>query len=357
MTNPRVSVIVPCFDLGPFLADAVDSVLAQTVDDYEVLVGDDGSTDEETRRILAQFTRPKTRVFRFPHRGLAATRNALIAEARGTFLCALDADDRLRSTYLERTLSAFDTDPGLTFVSTRLEMFGIQSGTWPATLRCDLAALLHDDTVHTAALVRREAVLAAGGYDERMPAQGDEDWDLWISLVERGARGRILDDVLFDYRRREGSMLQHCQRPAVHRSQHDYLVEKHADAYRTHWREVVTAQEASIAELRSAIVALEASTSRELSQAIASRTRELGRLRTRLDAARVNRERDAALSALHDEMRVREAAASDRERELEALHAEYTRALAEVRALRASLSWRLTGPLRAVYDRMRRQES
>ena len=122
---PLVSVIVPCFNLGHYLHETVDSVLSQTVDNYEILVGDDGSTDEDTRRLLTTFSRPKTRVFRYVHQGLAATRNALIGEARGTYVCALDADDRLHPTFLERTIAEFVADPQLTFVSPHLQMFGM----------------------------------------------------------------------------------------------------------------------------------------------------------------------------------------------------------------------------------------
>ena len=78
---PRVSVIVPCYNLGRYLAEAVDSVLAQTLQDVEVIVVDDGSTEAETQRIVAAFSRPKTRVIRRPHAGLAAARNAGIAAA------------------------------------------------------------------------------------------------------------------------------------------------------------------------------------------------------------------------------------------------------------------------------------
>lgn len=353
MAAPAVSVIIPCFNLGAYLAEAADSVLSQTVDDYEILVGDDGSNEEETRKVVAGFARPKTRVFRFPHRGLAATRNALIAEAHGTYLCALDADDRLRPTYLEQTLQTFERDSGLTFVGTRLQMFGTETGVWPGTLRCDLAALLVDDTVHTAALVRRDAVLAAGGYDERMPVQGDEDWDLWISIVERGGRGVILDEVLFDYRRRDGSMVQHCQTAEAHRVLHEYIVAKHAIAYRTHWQEVVESRESDIAQLRAAITPLERSIATELAPGIARRTEDLARMRLRIITEKTRHE-PAALSAARDGTGARDQHEEARSRQLDALHAEYARAMNEIRDLRQSWSWRLTAPLRAAYDRVRK---
>ena len=110
---------------------------------------------------------------------------------------------------------------------------------WPDDTRCDLVTLLCDDPVHCAALVRRSAVLAVGGYDERMPHQGNEDWDLWISLVEAGHPGIILDDILFFYRRRPGSMCDECTRGQVQIDAISYIVRKHAASYRAHWQDVV----------------------------------------------------------------------------------------------------------------------
>src|SRR5579862_7046804 len=104
MTQPRVSVIVPCYNLGEYLDEAVESVLAQTYQDFEILIVDDGSTNDKTRTILSNYARPRTTVYRTPNRGLAAARNFLVARARGEYLCALDADDKLHPTFLEKTV-------------------------------------------------------------------------------------------------------------------------------------------------------------------------------------------------------------------------------------------------------------
>ena len=345
---PLVSVVVPCFNLGQYLHEAVDSVLSQTVDSYEILVGDDGSTDEDTRRVLETFSKPHTRLLRYPHRGLAATRNALISEARGMYVCALDADDVLHVAFLERTLAAFEADPALTFVSTHLQMFGVEARVWPQTDRCDLAALLVDDTVITAALVKREAVLLIGGYDTRMPAQGDEDWDLWISLVEAGHRGRILPEVLFFYRRRHGSMLDACTSGPTHLALVRYIVSKHEAAYRAHLPEVLRDKEQEAGALRRANVALERETA-DLKALVSRRRSELEGLRQRLQRLQRAAVPGAATS--------NGPAGDDLRRELLALDSEYRRALQEIRDLRGSTSWTLTRPLRAGYDFLRRLRS
>src|SRR5882724_5523972 len=226
--SPRVSVIVPCYNLGAYLDEAVESVLRQTCQDFEILIVDDGSTDAGTRELLATYQRPKTRVIHIAHAGLAAARNTAIAHATGAYLCALDADDRLEPTYFEKGTRLLDRDPSLTFVSSWMRIFGDESWEWTPD-RCDLPALLCEDTVCTAALVRRDATLAVGGYDTSMPVQGHEDWELWLTLLERGHRGVILPEFLFNYRRRAGSMSAVCWYGSGHMPLVEYRLARHAE--------------------------------------------------------------------------------------------------------------------------------
>lgn len=317
---PRVSVVVPCYNLGGYLDEAVDSVLGQTFQDFEIVVVNDGSTDPATRELLADYRRPRTRVLTTPHRGLAAARNLAIADARGEYLCALDADDRLVPTYLEKAVRILDGDPTLAFVSCWLRSFGAEEGVWRQD-RCDLPALLGECTVLTAALVRRAAVLAVGGYDDRMPEQGYEDWDLWLTLVERGHRGIIIPEVLFEYRRRPGSMSAVCDHGAVRLDLLRYLVAKHRESYARHLLDVLLRKEADVSDVLCANDELERLIETELTPAVARRREEVDRLRRKLEAPARERGLETALR----------------------------RAEAEVAALRQSMSWQVTAPFRLVY--------
>src|SRR2546423_3987847 len=89
--RPKVSVIVPCYNLGEYLDEAIQSVLSQTYRDFEILIVDDGSTDPATQTLLADYRRPKTRVMRMEHGGVSAARNPAISNTTGAYLCALDA--------------------------------------------------------------------------------------------------------------------------------------------------------------------------------------------------------------------------------------------------------------------------
>ncbi len=345
MTTPvKVSVIIPCFNLGQYLEEAVQSVLEQHFQDFEILIVDDGSTEQETLRLLEGYSRPRTTLFRTPNQGLAKARNFLISRARGEYFCALDADDKLHPQFLEKTVATLDSDSSLTFVSTHLRMFGLEDRTWPSEPRCDLPALLAEDTVITAALVRRAAVIAVGCYDERMPHQGDEDWDLWISLAEAGYKGGTLPDVLFFYRRRLGAMSAGCSVGVVHIDLMRYLIRKHGDSYRAHLLEVLLWNEREIGELRRANMQMEEEIAASLVPSVNRRRAELEHLRDRLALARRHQqfEVDAVVAAASERDLVEQ-----HHQELAAMDAEYRRCLDEVAALRASSSWRVTAPLRA----------
>ncbi len=250
MSPPRVSVIIPCYNLGQYLDEAVDSVRAQSFNDWEIVIVNDGSTDPATNRLLADYRRPKTRVLTTENRGLAAARNLAIAHATGAYICALDADDMLEPRYLERAVAHLEADPTLGFVSSWLETFGDEQWVWKQE-RCDLPALLAECTVCTAALVRKSAVDAVGGYDEQMKPAGYEDWDLWISLVERGVRGIIIPEVLFRYRRRAGSMSSICCEGQAHLTLIEYLLRKHRNAYATHVGEVLMLKEVALQRVQA----------------------------------------------------------------------------------------------------------
>jgi glycosyltransferase involved in cell wall biosynthesis len=315
---PKVSVLIPCFNLGRFLDETVASVEAQTVPEWEMLIVDDGSTEPETIRKLATFAHPKARVFHTENRGLPAARNFAAARAEGEYLCALDADDLLAPTWFEKALTAFAVDSELAFVSHWLETFGDQQGTWKPE-RCDFPALLDVNTVNGAALVRREVWAAIGGWDETL-RQGCEDWDFWITAVERGYRGTIVPEVLFRYRRHAGSMSREFLME-THLGIYTHLVAKHATTYREHLLPLALRREGDLVDVLRETSLLELDQVAALGPRLVDRRAERAALQeSRAEAVLVQTRLVAERQALQ----------------------------AEVAALRDSWSWRLTAPLRAL---------
>ena len=127
----RVSVIIPTYNYGRFLAEAIASVQRQTVQDLEIIVVDDGSTDE-TPAVLSAIREPRLRSLRIANGGISAARNTGLELATGEYLAFLDADDRWVPDKLERQLALMESEPGLGLVFSNFSRFD-QHGTFPKT--------------------------------------------------------------------------------------------------------------------------------------------------------------------------------------------------------------------------------
>lgn len=209
---PLVSVIVTSFNYGRYLEAAVDSVLRQTLGNLEVIVVEGGSSDPASRAVAAGLKRPRTRVLlQETAQKVGVNRNLGIAEARGRYVCCLDADDELAPTYLEKAVFLLERH-GYDVVSSALEMVGEKSGVVVILEKPDLGALLHANHVLTCAVFRRSLWKAAGGFrDLSDPAIGHvhEDWAFWIRLAALGARFRNLSrDPMLRYRVHAASLSQ-----------------------------------------------------------------------------------------------------------------------------------------------------
>ncbi len=215
--EPLLSVVIPCYNHGEVLGEAVGSVLGGTWGDLEILVVNDGSDQEDTVEELRSFSRPKTTLLHHTkNRGLPAARNTGIHHARGKYVCCLDADDKLAPTYLEKSLLLLESNRGLDLVYAWTQVFGEEDRVWHAPA-FDPEDLIDHNLLNPPAVFRRRAWEKVGGFREEMRA-GYEDWEFWIRLARAGFRGYRIPEKLI-YVRREGESF-------IHRAaeQHEQLV-------------------------------------------------------------------------------------------------------------------------------------
>jgi glycosyltransferase involved in cell wall biosynthesis len=221
---PRVSVILPCYNQGQFLDEAVDSVLAQTFRDTEIVIVNDGSTDKYTVRKLHSYRGTQAKVIHTENRGLAAARNTGIAAAVGEYILPLDADDKIGARYVEKAVDILDNDLGCGIVYCEAELFGKKRGKW-AKPPYSLEKMLLDNLIFATAFFRKTDWELTGGFKTNMSA-GWEDWDFWLGLVELGRKVYKIPEILFYYRIHEHSMRTQLKKAEY--------IELHAQLFRNH---------------------------------------------------------------------------------------------------------------------------
>ena len=210
---PRVSVVIPVYNGARYLAEAMESVLAQTYADYDVVCVDDGSTDDSLS-ILARWASRIT-VVRQQNAGGCAARNAGVARSTGRYIAFLDQDDRWYPRKLEQQVAALDANPAAVLAlcnSDRMDMEGrvVQIGATvterPGLMTEPLGRLIGEDQLLSSAImVRRDAFVRAGMFDEQL--HGFEDFDLAARLRREG-RFVFIEEPGMCYRMNTGGQSQ-----------------------------------------------------------------------------------------------------------------------------------------------------
>lgn len=234
-TPPPVAIIIPCFNSGRFLLEALDSALAQTID-VEVVVCDDGSEDTETLRALDQIRArrdaPVEVVSLDRNRGVSAARNKAIACASAPYLLFLDADDRLDPRFAEEAVEVLNTNPGVLIVSSPLQCFGaddriVRYGGAPR----GVADLLFENLIPVASVIHRREWERVGGFDETITWA--EDYDMWVRVLADGGVCIELEEPRYLYR-------QHSSQATSSMTQEDIdemqlaLVQRHPEVWADH---------------------------------------------------------------------------------------------------------------------------
>lgn len=194
---PAISVISACFNHGRYVAEMAASVLAQTFHDYELIIVNDGSTDN-TREVLDTLQDRRIRAIHTSNRGPSLARNRAIEEARGSIILNLDADDRIAPTFLERAHAVFISRPNVGIVSSETLFFGARSGPF-RLLPFSLETMLISNVIISGSLFRKEDWRRVGGYSNEFPF-GLEDYDFWLSLIELDRDVYRIPDELYFYR-------------------------------------------------------------------------------------------------------------------------------------------------------------
>lgn len=307
---PKVSVIIPCFNQGQFLREAVDSVVAQTYEDLEMIIVNDGSDDKQTLWVLDNLSVDRARIIHTENQGAPCALNRGVAESEGKYILPLDSDDKIASTYIAKAVEVLDSEEDAGIVYCQAELFGERTGRWELP-EYQFPDILLGNVIFDSALFRKSDWKRVNGYNSNMKL-GLQDFDFWLSLIELGRKVVCLPEVMFFYRKHPGSKSRKIGKHELV-ALYTHLFHNHPKLYSD-----------NIGSIFEHIIAL-----REQSQLKAERIESLAQELVQRDAAidwlsaqvsakdQIIRARDEAVSYLSENKKNKEKALRDRMIQLE----------------------------------------
>ncbi|WP_396601593.1 glycosyltransferase family 2 protein [Algibacter sp. R77976] len=224
-----VTVIIPCFNDGAFILEAVNSILDQTLKAEKIIIIDDGS-GIETINVLKGIKNERIQVIFQENKGVCKTRNTAISLAKTKYILNLDADDYFENTFIEKAVKILNGNLNIGVVGCYYKTFGNKSsGNIIKPTGGEVKNFLFKNNGLASCLFRKICWEQASGFDEAM-VNGYEDWEFWISVLKNNWKMHIIAEPLFNYRIKETS------RDAAAFANHDlelktYIFNKHKQIY------------------------------------------------------------------------------------------------------------------------------
>ena len=228
----KVSIVIPCYNHGKFIDEALRSVeVISEKNLYEIIIVNDGSTDEFTNTRLKELKEVGYNVIFQKNSGLAKSRNNGIVASKGKYILPLDADNKIRPEYIYEGCKILDECPDVNIVYGDAQKFGDEEGILKQG-GYNLQKLMLTNYIDACAIYRREVWERTGGYDFRMPYQGIEDWAMWLNASFLSMKFHYLNKVVFDYRVLGNSMIRELRKNKIKGNANiEYLIKKHPEHF------------------------------------------------------------------------------------------------------------------------------
>lgn len=199
MTTGLISVIMPCYNDGSHIEEAINSILVQSYRQHEIIIVNDGSTCELTLRKLLEVEKCyNVQLIHQLNAGPSAARNKGISRAKGEFILPLDADDVILPTYMEKAVEAFSKDQKTGIVYCKGSLFGLVEEPWELP-EYSSQEMIWGNVIFNSAFFRKSLWIELGGYDEEL-VHGNEDYDLWLKFIKNNVNVYQIPERLFKYR-------------------------------------------------------------------------------------------------------------------------------------------------------------
>jgi len=231
MSNELISVVIPCFNQGKYLPFAVESVIASTHKAIEIIIVNDGSTDDSLDIAYQLKTNhPGIQIIDQSNGGVSKARNTGIRIAQGEYILPLDGDDLISNDYIERAIEILRSDASVKVVYCNAFKFNEQMQKEWKLKPFSLHKLAIDNMIFVSGIFRKKDALDIGGYSEDM-TMGREDWEFWIKMLKNDGRVIKLPIYGFYYRLTPNSKRKKTRTSEKKKERIDYFNKKHADFF------------------------------------------------------------------------------------------------------------------------------
>ena len=204
MNRIILSVIIPCYNDGKYLLEAIESVRKYKRKDYEIIIINDGSTDKNTIGVLKHLKKEGCLVIDQKHKGPSSARNNGIKRAKGKYLLLLDSDNKIEPKYIREGVKILEGNPDVGVVYSDVKIFGEEEKV-KKIIDFDFSTLLQYNYIDTCTVLRKDVWEDVGGFDVKLDKYTWEDWVFWIGVAKKGWKFYHIPEVLFYYRIRKDS--------------------------------------------------------------------------------------------------------------------------------------------------------
>ena len=228
----NTTAIIPCYNDGQYIMEALQSLYDQTLLPEKIIVVDDGS-DAITKKILNAINHPLVHIIYQENKGVSAARNRAIDMSQTDYIVNLDADDYFEPTFLEKAVAVLHQDQEVVAISSYCRIFRAQTTVEIIEPQGgSLKNFIVKNQSRASAMFTKKAWLTVGGFDEKMK-EGYEDWEFWIAILKLGGTIHVIQEVLSHYRIKKVSRDQNALK------KHDfelrnYIFLKHKEVYHEH---------------------------------------------------------------------------------------------------------------------------
>lgn len=235
----KLSIIIPCYNSERTLEDTLKSVVNQEFKNWEAIIINDGSTDS-TEEIALKWVEKNKRIkyYAKQNEGLCKTRNFGIAKSEGIYILPLDSDNLVMADFANDAIEILDNDIMIGVVHGNAEFIGDKRGIWEMG-EFRIEKILQGNYIDACAIYRKEIWKQVGGYDENLPCNGLEDWELWLAFGAINIQFFHLKKITFKYRVSKNSMIGSFTTEMASITR-EYLAKKYSSLYCYHYNKFVS---------------------------------------------------------------------------------------------------------------------